>query len=362
MEVTTLFLAGLSTDATYRELENLVRFFPGYEAMKVTTGKGKSGGTAMFVKFDSVASAMECQKALNAQPFDTAIPDQVMRVEMARSDMKTHASGVPPPPRYDPPPETTWSETGSTAGQFLGKIHALNAEAEVGGAHGAAYSGPPAVGRKRHRGSEDPLAIDTLVLLGQLEKGFTEHQLEDFFAQVPGFVAFKANSRVGGGFVKFSSPALAHEALETAAQAGIEAQMARSSMNTPGYGGHGGGAVPPPATMDEPAEWTQPPPPAYPPAPAWNGGIAPPKRARGGEPSGSVDTLVLLGQLEKGFTDTQLEDFFTTVPGFLAYKSNARVGGGFVKFASPQLAVEAIEIAASSGIEAQMARSSMNTT
>mmetsp|Transcript_956 Transcript_956/g.2382 ORF Transcript_956/g.2382 Transcript_956/m.2382 type:complete len:266 (-) Transcript_956:22-819(-) len=239
--------------------------------------------------------------------------------------------------------------------------------------------------RKRPRG-EAAGPIDTLVLLGQTEKGFTDRQLEDFFRQLNGFVAFKSSARVGGGFVKFASPELAGEAMELAAQSGIEAQFARSSMNTgPDLGaGAGAGAHVYPAG--------QPPPPSY---PCWNargyenpvdglGGppmgmgmgfeshdgheaamglqpmaMMPPKRARTEDPE-TIDTLVLLGQTEKGFTEQQLEEFFRTVPGFIAWKRNPRVGGGFVKFASPQLARDAIDTAAASGIEAQVARSSMS--
>lgn len=334
MEVTTIFMANISSDATCRELENLVRFFPGYEAMKVSAGKGgKGNGTAMFVKFESIAAAMAAQKALNGHPFDTAVPDQLMRVEMAKKDMKT-TGGTPAPPRIESPYDNfghnTWSE------------------GPIGAAPTQPYLGPPGGPRKRPRGVEDPNEVDTLVLLGQLEKGFTENQLEDFFSQVSGFLAFKANARVGGAFVKFTSPAAAHAALETAASAGIEAQVARSSMNY---------------TPNEP-DWVQPPPPSVPPlrAPAWDRGGAPPGGKGRYEPPGSVDTLVLLGQLEKGFTESQLEDFFSQVPGFVAFKPNARIGGAFVKFSSPAMAQEALAIASDSGIDAQVARSSMNTT
>lgn len=356
--VSTIFVAGLSFDAQPRELENMMRFMPGYEGIKVTGPKGGGkGGAAVFVKFDNADDAVAAMTVLHNMPFDLQYPDQLMRVEIARSDMKTPAAAVPrsavqayqpAPPRhahpvYNQPPPPVYAPTPVTY---------------------AAASGPPS---KRARTEEDAGSVDTLALFGATEKGYTEGQLEDYFAQLPGFMCFKGNKRVGGGFVKFETPELAMSALGAAIESGLEAQIARTSMSSPagdqavgGYDSYGGsyhndrGYAPAPHYSD----------PAPPPRGGGGGGGS--KRGvRGGLHTAAklggamVDTLILQGVTEKGWTSDTITDVFRNVPGFLTFKANPRVGGGFVKFADPEHAMDAIEVAANHGIEAQMARSSM---
>mmetsp|Transcript_61003 Transcript_61003/g.106250 ORF Transcript_61003/g.106250 Transcript_61003/m.106250 type:complete len:177 (+) Transcript_61003:160-690(+) len=174
-------------------------------------------------------------------------------------------------------------------------------------------------------------------------------QVEDFFAQIPGFVAFKGNRRVGGGFAKFASAAHAVEAIEVAAQSGIEAQIAKSSMNS----FNGANYAEEMNNFEQQQRYE--PPPRY----------ETYERSRYDSPRGGggghgVDTLILQGVTEKGWTTDSLRDFFSDVRGYIAFKANPRVGGGFVKFASHDDAMDAIEVAAKKGIEAQLARNSMN--
>merc|ERR1740117_203509 len=164
----------------------------------------------MFVKFDYADNAVAAMKVLNNHPFDLQYPEQLMRVEIARSDMKKPAEAVPRaapaqvyhPPVYQPPPPRHAPP--------VAVYHHYQPPPTV-------YAGgpPPA---KRPRSGEDPGSIDTLAIFGATEKGYTEQQLEEYFAQLPGFLLFKPNRKVGGGFVKFASPHLAHDALEAAAQ------------------------------------------------------------------------------------------------------------------------------------------------
>merc|ERR1719453_2396417 len=74
-------------------------------------------------------------------------------------------------------------------------------------------------------------AVDTLAILGADKAGFAESDLEHLFSECYGFLAFKPNSKVGGGFVKFQTPALAAVALAQAVSQGLQAEFARSSMN-----------------------------------------------------------------------------------------------------------------------------------
>jgi len=349
-EVSTIFVAGLPLDALPRELENTLRFFPGYEGMKISGSKGGGkGGGAMFVRFDYADNASAAMKVLNNQPFDLQYPAEVMRAEMARSDMKSPISPVPrqaasqvypvyqpPPPRHAPPPISAYQPAYS-----LPMVAAKYGQ------------GPP---RKRPRGEEG--GIDTLAVLGATEKGYSERAVEDFFLMLPGYICFKASKKVGGGFVKFQSHELAREALQVAVESGLEGQMAKTSMSSPDVAKDG----------VEQYEFRQPAPPRdlhYAGGPH-SDRSSPMQRGGGGgggssrKQSSGVDTIILQGVLEKGHTFDTLQELFSQIKGFVAFKANPRVGGGFVKFIDALHASDAIEEAQHHGLEAQMARSSMN--
>jgi len=377
-DVSTIFLAGLPLDALPRELENMMRFFvPGYEGVKIAGAKGGGKGassSAIFVKFDHSENAIAAMKVLNNQPFDLQYPEQLMRVEMARSDMKKPAETVPrggaPPQAYQPPPPAHAHPVYHQPAVYQPPVvyHHTPAVSYAG-------AGPPA---KRQRTAEDAGTIDTVAIFGALEKGFTEYQLEEYFGQLPGYICFKGNSRNGGGFVKFASPHLAQDAIEAATQSGLECRMARTSMSSPAgdQGADYGQAYQAPAYQ---APAYEPPrqgkgknsyndhQPTY-----WNdsgskggGGGKAGTGGKGGKRSGggdgpSVDTLILQGVTEKGWTTDSLTDMFQKIPGYVLFKANPRVGGGFVKFTDPQSAMDAIAVAEDAGINAQMARSSMS--
>merc|ERR1740130_1533004 len=113
--------------------------------------------------------------------------------------------------------------------QAMQPVPAQAAYLGVPAAYGAAaMAGMPSA--KRPRVEESAHQIDTLAIFGATEKGFTEGQLEEYFKQIDGYITFKSNSRVGGGFVKFASHLHATAALEVCKQTGLEAQMSRSSM------------------------------------------------------------------------------------------------------------------------------------
>merc|ERR1712216_420565 len=133
--------------------------------------------------------------------------------------MKAPAAAAPRPPPmqvYQPPPPgfSGYGNYGIGLDQFVEpprKWQRVEAAVVNGGGHGRE-------------------GIDTLAVLGAVEKGYTEAQLEDYFTQLPGFVAFKASNKVGGGFVKFISPDAASDALAVVSTSGLEVQWARSSM------------------------------------------------------------------------------------------------------------------------------------
>eukprot|EP00408_Alexandrium_pacificum_P025415 CAMPEP_0171186346 /NCGR_PEP_ID=MMETSP0790-20130122/16765_1 /TAXON_ID=2925 /ORGANISM="Alexandrium catenella, Strain OF101" /LENGTH=407 /DNA_ID=CAMNT_0011651387 /DNA_START=40 /DNA_END=1264 /DNA_ORIENTATION=- len=395
-EVSTVFVAGFALDSTTRELDNLCRFMPGFVNAKVDARKGKT----LFARFDAQSSALSAISLLQGQAFDRSNPAEPMRAVLAKSNMKSdkpgmshggHAmvqyaiGGQPPPPTYPPvgapqhggPPvyggpqgrrprsqenpgevDTVACVGAREQGMTIAAAVQQGVPAEMakssmngpyGGAGGApAQPPPPSIppppghghGTKRPRMGENPNQVDTVASVGAAEQGIDEAGLQDFFSQIPGFVMFKANPRMGGGFAKFESPAHASEAVAIAQQQGVPCDIAKSSMSGPG-----GYSAAPVASYHQ-----QPPPPSYAP---------PAKRHRAAENPGEVDTVAVVGAAEQGVDELALQSFFMEQPGFVAFKANPRMGGGFAKFESPELASQCVGVAQENGVPAEIAKSSM---
>lgn len=334
-EVTTVFIGGFPQDALPRELDNLCRFFPGFVTSNMSTAKG----TTLFVLFDSSENAHAAIKELNGQMFDRSAGGEPMRATMARSNMRSNSSspaavssrpaGVwspsqPPPPSYPPPP---------------------------------GHPGTGSAASKRPRIPEDPTQVDTVASVGALEAGIDEESLHAFFEQLPGFLEFRANPRMGGGFAKFTSAPLATQAVQTAKDEGVPAEMAKSSMSIGSSAGSSWIPSKPQIQVEVVHSSTTP---DY----SWqqeaSSGVSSAKRPRIPEDPGSVDTVASVGALEAGFDESALKLFYQHLPGFVAFKSNPRMGGGFAKFSSSPLATSAVQKAHEQGIPAEIARSSMS--
>lgn len=204
---------------------------------------------------------------------------------------------------------------------------------------------------------ENPGQVDTVASVGAAEQGHDEASLLAFFASLEGFVAFRGNPRMGGGFAKFESAALANQAVAAAHQHGIPADIAKSSMTAmPGGSAlsmpYGGRQPPGPPLVATAAVPGQPPPPAYPP---------PAKRPRTFENPGQVDTVAVVGAAERGLDELALQAFFLEQPGFLTFKANPRMGGGFAKFESPALAAQCAAKAQEQQIPMEIAKTSMSS-
>lgn len=338
-DVSTIFVGGFPPDASSRELDNLCRFLPGFVTSKVVTTKGLT----LFALFDCPLNAVEAINVLDGQPFDgTQVGGEPMRAQMARTNMRGGGGGgVGLPNGFRPPaPQPTWDTAAIMPNQPPPPE--------------APYPGPVGVPiGKRPRMAEEPGAVDTVASLGAKEAGIDETSLKSFFESLPGFVDFKGNPRMGGGFAKFASSAMAQQAVEMAQQEGVPAEMARSSMasNRDGSGGWPG-----PAPVITPAAAFQPPR-----APVGGGHGFDAKRARIYEDPNQVDTIACVGALEAGFDEPALMQFFEQTNGFVAFKANPRMGGGFVKFLASDLAQLALQAAQDAGIPAALARSSMAT-
>jgi len=384
--VSTIFVGGLPPDAAPRELDNLCRFMPGYVNSKIDNRKGLT----LFVQFDSSSTAQEAIARLNNQVFDRNSPGEPMRVVMAKSNMRTHDIvprgqygtqqsqplwGMTPPIGHSSPYRGGGGGASSYGGSFVGSGAGTN---HGGSAHQSwAFSEPSEAfggqrGAKRSRLSENPNSVDTVACVGAAEAGFDEFSVQAFFTALPGFVAFKPNPRMGGGFAKFASPHLASEAVAAAESDGMPAAIAKSSMTALP---HGHGQPPPPPAFGA-AELQhevarskggvyaagacgggQPPPPPT----AYHGaGGKGQKPYRTPEDPTTVDTLACEGAREAGFDDVALQAFFMQLAGFLVFKPNPRMGGGFVKFSSPSQAAEALTAATEHGIPTAIAKSSMS--
>mmetsp|Transcript_48354 Transcript_48354/g.121810 ORF Transcript_48354/g.121810 Transcript_48354/m.121810 type:complete len:364 (+) Transcript_48354:110-1201(+) len=351
--VSTIFVGGFPPDALPRELDNLCRFMPGFVTSNVSTAKGH---TTLFVLFDHPDNAYGAIELLSGQMYDRSQPSEPMRATMARSNMRSpnpapaahHAvpppsrgwgGGAPPgqpPPPNSPPPQQSYP---------------VNVSVADGG------------GSKRPRIPEDPSQVDTVASVGAKEAGFDEITLRAFYQQLPGFVDFKGNPRMGGGFAKFASADFALQAVEMARGEGIPAEMAKSSM---GSSGGGNQLIPPRSATGQASN----------PGPTWGpgggkswesgsgsyGSEGSAKRPRIPEDPSQVDTVACVGAKEAGYDETALRDFFQQVPGYVTFKGNPRMGGGFVKFESATAAVDAVQVAREHGVPAEIAKSSMSST
>merc|ERR1711862_1022026 len=95
---------------------------------------------------------------------------------------------------------------------------------------------------------------------------------------------------------------------------------------------------------------------------AWGASGGGVKRPRIPEDRSQVDTVASIGARDKGYDEQSLDLFFQTLPGFVIFKGNSKMGGGFAKFASAELAAAAVQLAKEQGVPADIAKSSMSST
>lgn len=80
-EIRTVFVSGFPHDVKERELHNLLRFMPGYEASQMNW---KTGGPQGFALFNSSVHARAVVEILSGLQFDDGV---VIRAEMAHKNM-----------------------------------------------------------------------------------------------------------------------------------------------------------------------------------------------------------------------------------------------------------------------------------
>ncbi|MEW5316974.1 MAG: hypothetical protein WDW38_008311 [Sanguina aurantia] len=188
-ELRTLFLTGFPTDIKERELNNLLRFFPGYEASQMNTKNGLAQGFALFA---TGQTALAANSAVNGLQFDGSTQ---LRSEMARKNMYIKDEGAQKRARTGP-------------GGF----------SQLQGGSGGPSPAPyfrPAMPRPRLDGggamSVDNPPCNTLYVCNLVE-GIHEAQLRQVFATQPGFCQLKVmnNGKATSCFVEYETVAAAN--------------------------------------------------------------------------------------------------------------------------------------------------------
>lgn len=351
-----------------RELENLCRFLPGVVSQSQSS---THRGQTLFVLFDTQENAHFGISQLNGQLFDRREnAAEPMRAQMAKSNMRSagEKGAQPTGATYGPSP---WGKgKGGSTGPIWGGGAPANqppppTTPPPPGHPGTGIAAPN--GAKRPRIWEDPGQVDTVASVGAAEAGWAEDALRAWFEACPGFIDFKPNPRMSGGFAKFSSPQHAMDVVQSASEEGIPAEMAKSSMSTTSNAG-GAPIVPvrkSTAYVDDGWQGSWGPPSAG--GAYRNGGAATPtsaapapKRPRIPEDPNQVDTVASIGAADAGWDESSLRLLFESLEGFIAFKGNSRIGGGFAKFASHTFANVAVQSAKEQGVPCEIARSSMS--
>lgn len=231
-ELRTLFLTGFPADVKERELNNLLRFLPGYEASQLHVAGAKSAQAQGFALFDSGASAQNALRSISNLVFEEGT---VLRCEMARKNMYIKDDSSTKRSRYD--------------GQFAsyGGASAYAAPAPYYGG-GAAAASPQPQGYQAISNTKDNPPCNTL-FIGNLGDATDENELRQIFGGLAGFRQIKLN-RGGRGitcFVEFSDVASAmavHQSqqgavLQSSDRGGIRIQYSKNPFGKKrDYGGN----------------------------------------------------------------------------------------------------------------------------
>lgn len=236
-ELRTLFITGFPTDIKERELNNLMRFIPGYQASQMNWKGGVAQGFALF---DTGSSALSALSMIAHVQFDES---SVLRAELARKNMfvkgeENGAGGGAPSaaamakrPRiggpgtgpsgggggYPPSGSSSMAGGGGPAGPGGGPL----APTITYLASGSAGAAPVAVkGYEAVSNVGDNQPCSTL-FVGNLTDEVNEPELHGLFASHPGFRQIKVvrGARSITAFVEFEtveSASAVHSSLQGA--------------------------------------------------------------------------------------------------------------------------------------------------
>lgn len=187
-EPRTIFISGFPADCKERELNNLMRFLPGYEASQMNSARGLPQGFALF---SSGALAHSACKAINQLCFDDT---SVLRCEMARKNMYVSM-------KDDPTIKKPRTVGVGPHGAALG----------MPGAPQAGFPGrvglPYPSGRLPGGGLEVDNPPCNTLFVGNLGEGVDEAELQELFALSPGFKHLKVvrGPRATTCFIEYDS-------------------------------------------------------------------------------------------------------------------------------------------------------------
>lgn len=227
---------------------NLCRHFNGFQGAKaVDNGPGMT--PSLFAKFVDTKSALECAECLAQTPFDEDLPQTLLKVAFARSELDLSHGITSGPGRSDELIGGTLG-TGPVSNNAgfvppsmpsivpvpvpvpLPVVSAGVGNDQIGfsqppSSTGFKSPGPPPVGHSEsgkvfaHMATQQGGTITTIMIPGATEKNLTEQALKDHFAKLPGFSALKLVPRVGHAFVRFTSRDFAQAALTAANTMGM---------------------------------------------------------------------------------------------------------------------------------------------
>ncbi|KAL2612527.1 hypothetical protein R1flu_024219 [Riccia fluitans] len=199
-EVRTIFVLGFPPDVKERELQNLLRWWPGYEASQMNFKGDQPMGFALF---STSAMAMAARDALQNLVFDSET-NSVLRAEMAKKNLYVKRGGSEPA-TYDP------SKRMRTAGDYTAPQYAApsafvppaaptwgpqsyippSAPYDPYGGYSVAQVPPVApAGYAPVQNTKDNPPCNTL-FIGNLGEATSEAELRGLFSSQPGFRQMK---------------------------------------------------------------------------------------------------------------------------------------------------------------------------
>mmetsp|Transcript_15355 Transcript_15355/g.42921 ORF Transcript_15355/g.42921 Transcript_15355/m.42921 type:complete len:326 (+) Transcript_15355:234-1211(+) len=211
-EIRTVFISGFPADVKERELNNLLRFLPGYEASQMHWKNNQAQGFALFV---NGPTARGCRDAIQNLCFDDTA---VLRCEMAHKNMY-------------------FKDADPTAKRPKHAAPAPGYE-QYGAYPGYSYPPPaqPAAYQQMTNTKDNP-PCNTL-FIGNLGDHVNEVELRALFSHLPGFSQLKMvrNSRSTTCFVEFTDVAsamLVHQSqqgaiLQSSDRGGIRIQYSKN--------------------------------------------------------------------------------------------------------------------------------------
>ncbi|KAG2493881.1 hypothetical protein HYH03_007818 [Edaphochlamys debaryana] len=189
-EVRTVFVTGFPADVKERELNNLLRFLPGYEASQMNYSKGSAQGFALFA---TGALARAACDQLQHVRFDEA---SSLRCEMARKNMYIRDMEPNKRARPNAPPPAAGGYAAPPPGP---------SGASYGSRPPPAYGGPPGAGAGGRSEARDDNPPCNTLFVGNLSDNVDEGELRNLFAGSPGFRQLKLmrGPKATLGFVEF---------------------------------------------------------------------------------------------------------------------------------------------------------------